>query len=817
MKRLLLSASIVVAGTVHTALAQESTLRYNRPAEYFEEALPIGNGNIGALVYGDTSGERLSLNDITLWTGEPEKGVYTPDAYKALPQIREALERGEYTKANELHKQIQGHYTSDYQPLGTLKVTYLNRPSGNVEGYSRSLDISRAIASSRYIVGGYEASCEYFASAPDSVIVVKLHTENPSGIDAVIELDSQLPHSTISEGNEIISTGYAAYSSYPSYVKITPKHQYDPDRGTRFRTMVKVISDEGTVRSTVAGGLKAEGAQTLYIMVTNATSFNGFNRDPATEGKDYQRVAKQRMDAASSRTYEELLSRHEADYKSFFDRVRIDLGTTDPSIAGLPTDVQLRQYTELNQTNPDLEELYFQYGRYLLISCSRTPGVPANLQGLWNESLTPPWSCNYTVNINLEENYWPAELTNLVEMHRPMLDFIRNLSVTGKTTASNYCGVDNGGWALAHNSDIWATSNPVGLRSGNPCWANWYMGGAWISSHIWEHYLFGRDMDELRENYPILKGAALFCLDWLIEREGELVTSPATSPEHGFILPDGSKSSTSFATTADIAIIRQCLMDTRDAASVLGLDKDLRDRIGQALKKLPPYKIGQRGNIQEWYYDWDDLEPWHRHQSHLYGLFPGRHINPEENPELAQACEKTIELKGDKTTGWSTGWRINLFARLNNGEKAYSTYRTLLKYISPDGYKGTDAVRGGGTYPNLFDAHSPFQIDGNFGGTAGVAEMLVQSSEESIRLLPALPEAWSNGSVSGLCARGGFEVSIEWKDGKPEDIVILSKAGSPCTVCFKDAKLSFKTRKGYEYYINYRNGRLCKIASISQE
>lgn len=543
------------------------------------------------------------------------------------------------------------------------------------------------------------------------------------------------------------------------------------------------------------GDIKIDGPREVTILITDATSFNGFDKDPVKEGRDYKAIANRRMELASKKSYEDMRSAHIADYRHFFDRVNLDLGATDPQIAALPTDVQLRRYTELNERNPELEALYFQFGRYLLISCSRTPGVPANLQGLWNEKLLPPWSSNYTSNINLQENYWGAEVTNLSEMHDPLLGFIENLSKTGKTTASNYYGV-NRGWCLGHNTDIWAMTCPVGLNGGDPSWASWNMGGAWVATHIWERYQFTKDKEFLMRNYPLLKGAAEFCMEWLIEKDGKLMTSPGTSPENKFMTPDGYAGATSCGNTSDIAMTRECLLDALAATRELGIDKKFASQLSDTLSRLQPYKIGHNGNLQEWYNDWPDQDPRHRHQSHLFGLYPGHHLSVDDTPELAAAAARTLEIKGDETTGWSTGWRVNLYARLRDSKNAYHIYRKLLNYISPDNYRGKDARRVGGTYPNLLDAHSPFQIDGNFGGSAGVAEMLIQSTPESITLLPAIPDDWSEGEVKGLCARGGFTVDFAWKDGKVKSATVTSRSGGSTKLHYNGTTRKLRLKPG---------------------
>ena len=466
VQALALACGCLYAGAV-SAQNDNLVLHYNRPAEYFEEALVIGNGTMGAIIYGGTQRDVLSLNDLTLWTGEPDREVTTPDAYRAIPVIRELLDNEDYRGADREQRKVQGHYSENYQPLGQLTVTYLDEPA-EITAYRRSLDIGNATARTQYLRGGKAQACDYFASAPDSVIVLRLTSAGEKGIRALLSFTSQLPHATSAAGNEMAVEGYAAYHSYPSYYKgVKEKHLYDPERGTRFRTLVRVLTQGGSVKSFPSGELKIEGAREALVLVANVTSFNGFDKDPAREGRDYRGLVERRMERAAAKTYDELRAAHVADYKHYFDRVKLDLGQTAPEIAALPTDEQLKLYTDKQQANPALEALYFQFGRYLLISSSRTPGVPANLQGLWNERILPPWSCNYTTNINLEENYWAAETANLSEMHRPLMDFIANLSRTGAETAKAYYGVDKG-WCLGQNTDIWAMTCPVGLNVGDP-------------------------------------------------------------------------------------------------------------------------------------------------------------------------------------------------------------------------------------------------------------------------------------------------------------------------------------------------------------
>ena len=784
------------------------TLHYDRPAEYFEEALVIGNGTMGGIVYGGTQTDRISLNDITLWTGEPcNMNIYSPDAYKTIPAIREALRKGDYKEADRLQRDVQGHFSQNYQPLGQLSIAYLDTLE-TVSGYRRWLDLSNATASTLYYRGKYLYSTDYFVSNPDSGLVVHITTDNPRGIHARFSLSCQLRHTRSTEGeNTLVADGYAGYTSLPSYYDAKEKFAYAPDRGIHFRTKVLVSAANTHVEG---DDIVVDGAQDVTLYIVDATSFNGYDKDPVKQGKPYKQLADTRLKHISSVDYPKLWYRHVKDYQSIYDRVKLTLGSTSKDER--PTDVQLREYVDESRFNPELETLYFQYGRYLLISCSRTPNVPANLQGLWNESILPPWSCNYTSNINVEENYWAAETAALPEMHQSLFTFMKELQGSGELTAKAYYGV-NKGWCLAHNTDIWAMTCPVGLHTGDPMWANWNMGGAWLSTHIWEHYAFSLDQAFLQEYYPVLKGAAEFCLGWLISTkdmgvDGQeyLITAPATSPENSFVTPEGYHGRTCYGGFADIAMIRECLTDARDAAVVLGRDKDFVAEANQALARLQHYKIGHKGNLQEWFYDWEDEDPHHRHQSHLFGIYPGHHLDDgvNTNEAIHRAASRTLELKGDRTTGWSTGWRVNLYARLHDAKNAYHIYRKLLSYVSPDGYRGSDARRGGGTYPNLLDAHSPFQIDGNFGGCAGVVEMLMQSefllakgkNLIAIELLPALPANWKDGSVSGIRARGGITVDMTWRDVKVETLTLNAQHRCEVTLTVNGEQKRVKLNKG---------------------
>ncbi len=792
----LFSELVLLVMSLAAIAQQPMVLQYDRPARYFEESLPIGNGKIGALLYGGANTDSLYLNDITLWTGQPVDRNEDAGASQWIPKIRQALFEEDYALADSLQHYVQGHNSQFYQPLGMLYIDDCNK--GAIEGYYRTLSLDSAVAQMIYMRDGVRYQREYLASNPDKMIAVRLSANQGKAINVNLRLTSQVPHHVKASQNQLTMLGHAIG---------------DEKNSIHFCSILRVVNKGGSV--TVSDStlqLRAVDEAVLYFV--NATSFNGYDKHPVSEGADYINDAADMAWHLVNYTWPQLRERHINDYRQFYSRVQLELGErTEQTVAGrtfslsddyeseaMTTDELLKAYSNGHQSTY-LETLYFQYGRYLLISCSRTPGVPANLQGLWTPHKWSPWRGNYTVNINLEENYWPAFTANLAEMAVPLDDFIKALSENGRYTAKNYYGIDRG-WCSSHNSDIWAMTNPVGEKNESPMWANWNMGGAWLVNTLWERFLFTQDKKYLEEvAAPLMTGAAAFCTDWLIEnpkKKGELITAPSTSPENEYVNDRGYHGVTCYGGTADLAIIRELLLNCHAASSVCGT---AIPAYKNTVERLHPYTIGRQGDLNEWYYDWNDRDPHHRHQSHLIGLYPGCHLT---QPELQEAARQTLIQKGDETTGWSTGWRINLWARLHDGEKAYQVYRRLLRAVAPEGDRSPDYHHGGGTYPNLFDAHPPFQIDGNFGGTAGVCEMLLQSRYDalskqcSIELLPALPRAWSSGRVSGLCARGGYEISMRWRDGKMVEVTVFNRSGGniPITLSCHGITHTLKIKQG---------------------
>ncbi len=763
------------------------TLWYKQPARNWNEALPIGNGRIGAMIFGKPDNELIQLNEQTLWSGGPVNRNPNPNASKHLQEVRDAIFSEDFAKANVLAKQLQGPYTEAYQPLGDL--VFRQEFKGEVTDYYRDLNIGNAIATTRFKVGNTEFTREFFVSAPAQVMIIRLKSSTKGALNFFVSLRSKHPivKSLLSDNQIIIRGKTPAYAS-PNYVQSRKPVTYEDStncRGIRFDWRFKVKSCDGKV-TTDTSGFHISDATEAVLILTTASSFNGFDKCPDSEGKDEKALVESYLKLSEDKDFEQLKTAHIADYQGFFNRMSFSLhGNPD---LDLPTDERLLKYTE-GAKDPALESLYFQFGRYLLISCSRPNGLPANLQGIWNNSVRPPWSSNFTININTEMNYWLAEMCNLSELHTPLLNHIKNIDVTGKETARNFYNAR--GWVAHHNSDIWALSNPVG---GEPMWANWTGGGTWLCQHLWEHYAYTGDKKYLAETaYPLMKDAALFCLDWLIEDgKGHLVTAPSTSPENIYITDKGVKGAVSMATTMDMSLIWDLFTNTIEASEKLGIDADFRKELLAKIAKLFPLQIGKKGNLQEWYKDWEDADPKHRHTSHLFSLHPGRQISPLKTPEFANAARKTLEIRGDDGTGWSKSWKINFWARLHDGNHAYKLVRELLKLT---GMEGTDYTKGGGTYPNIFCAHPPFQIDGNFGGTSGMAEMLLQSHDGLLNFLPAIPDDWQSGEIKGLKARGGFEVDITWKNKKITKLTIQSSLGGNCKIKTPNAlKLEGKSK-----------------------
>ncbi|WP_051475752.1 glycoside hydrolase family 95 protein [Bacillus sp. J37] len=745
-------------------------LWYKQPAQKWEEALPIGNGRLGGMVFGGIQQERIQLNEDTLWSGAPGDKI-NEKAHQHLETVRNLIFREKYAEAEKLiESNMVGEDAEAYQPLGDLYIEHHldEAPSS----YIRELDLTTGVAKTEYVIGGTTLTRETFISEPNQVLTVRIQS-NQQPIHITTHLHSLLRHRVEEVGhNKLIVHGRS-----PISVKVPKKIKYDDDRGLQFQIHLQATAEEGTVQIQ-NGKVEISDTHSVTLFLTAKTNFTSFNQEPDNNQEIMKSDCRKWINKASELPFESLKDSHIHDHNTLFNRVDIQLGNS--KYRNLPTDERLELYKQ-EKNDPELEALYFQYGRYLLIASSRPGTQPANLQGIWNPFIQPPWNSDYTTNINTEMNYWLAESCNLSECHEPLFSMINDLSVAGKKAASELYGAK--GWAVHHNVDLWRMSTP---SSGQASWAFWPMAGAWLTSHLWERYQYTMDEQFLKERaYPLMKGAAEFCFDWLIESpDGYLATTPSTSPENKFLTEDGEPCSVSIASTMDMTLIRELFTNCIASSHILNIDEEFRHELENAVNRLFPFKVNKEGRLQEWHKDFPEHEPGHRHVSHLYGLYPGNQINKIETPELVEAARKTLEYRlqnGGGHTGWSCAWLINLFARLHDQNQAYHYVQTLLARS---------------THPNLFDDHPPFQIDGNFGGTAGIVEMLLQSHLEKIELLPALPQNWPTGYVKGIKARGGFIVNIEWENGQLKLAEIQATAKGSLQVLYKNHSFIIEKEDG---------------------
>ncbi|NQU54622.1 MAG: glycoside hydrolase N-terminal domain-containing protein [Bacteroidetes bacterium] len=759
-------------------LSPSHTLWYSQPAEVWTEALPVGNGRLGAMIYGGTKEETIQFNEETLWTGQPHDYAHE-GAHEYFDELRQLLWNGEQKKAHDLgNEQFMSQPFGQlcYQPFGNILLSFSGHE--NAVNYKRQLNLQNAISSVFYEVDGVNFKREVFTSTPDQTTVVRIEADKKGEINFAATLDS--PHSKYEisvEGDVVILRGLA--NNYPE--KNIREGVY-PESKVTFEARLKVINEGGElVQNGNSIQIKNAKSATLYLVAaTSFVDFNDISADPAKRCENY-------LAQIEGKSYQNIKNSHISDYQELYNRVELDLGESE--ISKRPTDERLNTFKQ--DEDPSMVALLYQYGRYLLISSSRPGTQPANLQGIWNDKLAPPWDSKYTININTEMNYWPAEITNLSELTDPVIQMVEDLAVTGQNIAKEHYNLE--GWVTHHNTDIWRGAAPIN----NANHGLWPSGGAWLSQHLWWHYQFTGDKDYLRNRaYPILKEASRFFAEYLVtdpENPEWLVSGPSNSPENGGLV---------MAPTMDHQIIRNLLANTAEAAEVLGVDADFAKILKAKRAKIAPNQIGKHGQLQEWLIDKDDPKNEHRHVSHLWGLHPGNEIHPLTTPELAEACKVTLSHRGDGGTGWSRAWKINFWARLLDGDHSFLLLKNLMV---PSRTQETNMKDKGGLYMNLFDAHPPFQIDGNFGATSGITEMLLQSQLRDEAgdyfqdILPALPSDLSTGKISGIKGRGGFEISIAWENDKLTSVDLKSLLGNKLNVRYAGKVVSKKTTAGETY------------------
>lgn len=754
-------------------------LMYDKPASVWTQSLPLGNGNLGACVYGKTARELVCLNQDTLWSGYPRDTV-RKDSYDGFLKARQLVMSGKYLEAQEvIEKECSSVWSQEYLPLGNMLLDF---PKAlKTQRYRRTLDLSTSVCSINYFDNNIEFLREAFVSFPKNVFVYHFTSSENGKISFKLRFSCPIRHCVKSQGNYLILEGICPSDSLRNNIDFPERGELYSDEpgksGIGFTAAVTVKSKGGNVRFS-GKTLEVISADKATVYFACKTSFNGYDKHPQTQGKEHENACLSILERAVASSYNNIKKEHIQDYKRYYDRVRLNLGTDNKE--EIPTDKRLKKHAR-GKEDKGLYQLLFNFGRYLIISASREGSQPTNLQGIWNKEPHPPWHSNYTVNINTQMNYWPVLPCNLPEMNLPLIEMIKELSEAGEKTAQAHYNAR--GFCVHHNVDIWRLTTPV---SGSASWLFWPLGGGWFCDHIFKHYLYTNDKEYLENaGYPIMKKAALFFLDMLIEdKDGYLIFAPSTSPENLYKVEKGN-TAVSETSTMTMAIIKQLFTNCIEASEILETDKELRLELSQKLKRLLPFKTGSKGQLLEWYKEQPEQEPHHRHKSHLYGLHPSNLITPEDTPELAEACRRTLELRGDNGTGWSLGWKINLWARLGDGDHALKMIDMQLNPIS----ERSKLRRGGGTYPNLFDAHPPFQIDGNFGYTSGICEMLMQSRNRTIFLLPALPSKWKNGEVSGLLAEGDVTVDIKWLDGELKSYKLHGQANG-ITVMYKGKRIN---------------------------